>query len=84
MHIVLNGERRELAGPRSVRALLDELGIDARVVAVEVNRAVIRRDRHDETILSDGAEVEIVAFVGGGSSLVRREPRTPWGPFALS
>ena len=84
MHIVLNGERRELAGPRSVRALLDELGIDARVVAVEVNRAVIRRDRHDEIILSDGAEVEIVAFVGGGSSDVRRGPQTPCGPFALS
>ena len=43
------------------------LGIDARVVAVEVNRTVIRRDRHDQTIVSEGAEVEIVSFVGGGS-----------------
>lgn len=71
MHILLNGERRELAGPRTVRALLDELGIDSRVVAVEVNRAVVRRDRHADTIISEGAEVEIVAFVGGGSSATR-------------
>ena len=66
MHILLNGERRELSGPRTVKALLVDLGIDARVVAVELNRTVVRRDRHDETLVSEGAEVEIVAFVGGG------------------
>ena len=68
MHILLNGERRELAGPRTVRALLEELTIDPRMVAVEVNRTVIRRDRHHETLVGDGAEVEIVSFVGGGVS----------------
>jgi len=68
MHILLNGERRELAGPRTVRALLEELAIDPRLVAVEVNRTVIRRDRHHETLVADGAEVEIVSFVGGGVS----------------
>jgi sulfur carrier protein len=67
MHILLNGERRELPGPRTVRALLEELGIDARVVAVEVNRTVIRRAQHDLTLVTDGAEVEIVSFVGGGT-----------------
>jgi thiamine biosynthesis protein ThiS len=66
VHILLNGERRELPGPTSVRDLLADLGIDARIVAVELNRKVIRRDRHADTVVSDGAEVEIVAFVGGG------------------
>ncbi len=64
--ILLNGEPRALAGPTSVQNLLADLGIDARVVAVEVNRKVIRRAQHAETVVSDGAEVEIVAFVGGG------------------
>jgi thiamine biosynthesis protein ThiS len=67
MHILLNGERRELSGPRTVRDLLAELGIDTRLVAVEVNRTVIKRDRHDATLVPDGAEVEIVSFVGGGA-----------------
>jgi thiamine biosynthesis protein ThiS len=67
MHILLNGERRDLAGPRTVRQLLDDLGIDARMVAVEVNRTVIRRARHADTVVPDGAEVEIVSFVGGGA-----------------
>jgi len=67
MHILLNGERRDLDGPRTVRGLLDDLAIDARLVAVEVNRQVIRRERHEETPVPDGAEVEIVSFVGGGA-----------------
>ncbi len=68
MHILLNGERRELPGPLTVRALLDQLAIDARIVAVEVNRTVIRRDQHERTLVTEGAEVEIVSFVGGGLS----------------
>jgi thiamine biosynthesis protein ThiS len=66
MQILLNGERRELPGPRSVRDLLADLGIDARIVAVEVNRVVVKRARHADTLVTEGAEVEIVAFVGGG------------------
>ena len=72
MQILLNGDRRELPGPLSVRALLDSLAIDARAVAVEVNRAVIRRHDHDKTMVTDGAEVEIVSFVGGGAMRTRR------------
>jgi thiamine biosynthesis protein ThiS len=45
---------------------LEDLDIDARLVAVELNRLVVKRDRHAETLVTDGAEVEIVAFVGGG------------------
>ena len=66
MHILLNGESRELPGPTTVRDLLAHLGIDARAVAVELNRIVVKRARHAETVVSEGAEVEIVAFVGGG------------------
>jgi thiamine biosynthesis protein ThiS len=66
MQIVLNGEPRDLAAPLSVTALLESLGLDPRVVAVELNRAVVKRARYAETTIDAGAEVEIVAFVGGG------------------
>lgn len=68
MHIVLNGEPKALPGPLSVAALLESLGIDGRIVAVECNGKVIKRARYDDTIVEDGHEVEIVAFVGGGAS----------------
>jgi len=67
MRIVLNGDPAELPGPMSVQALLERLQIDPRVVAVECDRVVIKRARYAETMVTEGAEVEIVAFVGGGA-----------------
>jgi sulfur carrier protein len=66
MRIMLNGEARDLAAPLTVQALLQALAIDPRVVAVELNRVVVKRPRYPDTLIEDGAEVEIVAFVGGG------------------
>ena len=67
MRIVLNGDPAELPGPMSVQALLERLQIDPRVVAVECDRVVIKRARYADTMVTEGVEVEIVAFVGGGS-----------------
>lgn len=66
MRITLNGEPTDLAGPMSVQALLDQLGIDGRIVAVECNMVVVRRANYASTMIPEGAEVEIVRFVGGG------------------
>lgn len=64
--IRLNGERHPWPAPRSVAALLDELGIDTRMVAVERNRLVVKRARYGDTEIAAGDEIEIVSFVGGG------------------
>ena len=66
MEIILNGEPYQLDQPLSVIALLERLEIDARRVAVEHNLTIIRRHRFPEVIVSDGDQVEIVNFVGGG------------------
>ena len=66
MTIRLNGEQHELAGPITISALLAELGIDPRRVAVEHNLRIIKRDRYAHTEIVAGDEVEIVNFVGGG------------------
>ena len=42
------------------------LGIDPSRVAVELNRSIIRRDQWEQTLVGDGAALEIVQFVGGG------------------
>lgn len=67
MHITLNGDPAEFPASLSVQALLDRLGIDGRLVAVELNLVVIRRANYAATMIEEGAEVEIVNFVGGGS-----------------
>jgi thiamine biosynthesis protein ThiS len=67
MTIRLNGETHELAGPLTVTALLASLDIDPRRVAVEHNLIVVKRAAYDTTVVSEGDEVEVVNFVGGGS-----------------
>jgi sulfur carrier protein len=64
--IRLNGEPHELAEPLTIAALLATLGVDPRLVAVEHNLRIIKRDRYAETMVAAGDEVEIVNFVGGG------------------
>ncbi len=64
--IRLNGEPYEIAGPVTISVLLAQLNIDPRIVAVEHNINVIKRQQYDQTVVNDGDEVEIVRFVGGG------------------
>jgi thiamine biosynthesis protein ThiS len=66
MRILLNGESHDLSSPITVQALLQRLGIDSRRVAVERNLVVVRRAHSETELVSDGDEVEIVNFVGGG------------------
>ena len=66
LRITLNGETHELAGSVTVAALLAQLEIDPRRVAVEHNLVVLKRDRFETTMVREGDAVEIVNFVGGG------------------
>ena len=64
--IFLNGEPHPWDADRSVEALLAELEIDTRTVAVERNRVVVKRAHYAQTVITAGDEIEIVSFVGGG------------------
>ena len=66
MTIRLTGDPHEVAGPLSISALLEQLAIDARRVAVELNLAVVKKAAYGSSVINDGDEVEIVNFVGGG------------------
>lgn len=66
MTIRLNGEPYEVPGELTVRQLLERLAIDPRIVAVEHNLTIVKRQRQDDVIIREGDEVEIVRFVGGG------------------
>ena len=64
--LVLNGKPRSLASETPLPQLLEELGIDRRLVAVAHNGDVIPRDQYENVVLHDGDRVEIVRMVGGG------------------
>ncbi len=66
MRVVINGENREISSSLSVAALLRDLGLDARKIALEHNLEIVPRSAYGETMVSDGDRLEIVHFIGGG------------------
>jgi sulfur carrier protein len=66
MQIVVNGSPREVALGLSIAALLEELRLEPKQVAVEVNLELVPRGRHAEHKLSPGDRLEVVTLVGGG------------------
>mgnify|MGYP003953199597 FL=1 len=66
MNVVINGVPRELPETRTVAELLQELDLEGKPTAVEVNRKVIPKNELGQTRLKEGDKIEIVSFVGGG------------------
>ena len=66
MQLTINGEARELAQARDIAAMVAELGLDVRKVAVERNLEIVPRSLYAATALADGDRIEIVHFIGGG------------------
>ena len=66
VRLLINGEEREVASATTIAALVVELGLDRRKLAVERNLEIVPRSLFAATPLVDGDRIEIVAFVGGG------------------
>ena len=66
MKLMINGEAREFEQPLTLAAMIENLGMKADRVAVELNRDIAPRDSWASTQLSEGDRIEIVQFVGGG------------------
>jgi sulfur carrier protein len=66
LNLKVNGETLQAAEPQTVRQLVERLGFSAKPVAVEVNKQLVPRRQHEQTILRDGDVIEVVTLVGGG------------------
>jgi len=66
MHILLNGEPRQLSDNYSVLDLLHELRLAEKRLAIELNGEIVPRSAYEETALKDGDKIEIVHAIGGG------------------
>jgi thiamine biosynthesis protein ThiS len=67
LRVYVNSEAKELSGSISLAELVTQLDLPATRIAVELNRAVVRRSDWSATVLHDEDRLEIVHFVGGGS-----------------
>lgn len=66
MNVSVNGEQRDFAQETTLQALIEDMNLEGKRYAVEVNREIIPKRQHSDYILTDGDIVEIVHAVGGG------------------
>jgi sulfur carrier protein len=64
--ISINGTARQLPDSAGVAALIEELGLTGKRIALERNGEIVPRSRFAEQQLADGDKLEIVVAVGGG------------------
>ena len=67
MKLQINGEERNFADNLTLAAVVEQLGVKADRVAIELNKIIVRRDAWAATRLRDGDRLEVVHFVGGGA-----------------
>jgi len=66
VEITVNGQSRQVPEGTTLAALLEQLGLAGKPLAVEVNLQLIPRQQHVQHLLKAGDRVEIVTLVGGG------------------
>ena len=66
MKLLINGENKEFVDGLSLEELIHQLGVRKETVVAEVNRQIVQNEKRAECKLSDGDQVELIQFVGGG------------------
>ena len=66
MQIYVNGAPRTLPETAGLMALLLEMGLVGKRIAVEINHEIVPRAQHRDRVLRDGDRIEIVQAIGGG------------------
>jgi len=65
MKLIINGEEKNTES-KTVQNLLDELGINEKVMAAAVNMNVVKKENWATFELNENDKVEFLQFVGGG------------------
>ena len=64
--VQVNGDRRQCPCQTQLPQLLQQLGMNPRLVAVEYNGEILHRQFWESTEIQEGDRLEIVTIVGGG------------------
>ena len=66
LEVIINGNSRSLSGPVSVSQLIQEMELQGKRIAIEINGAIVPASQHSSYQLSNGDNIEIVGAIGGG------------------
>tara|TARA_B110000483_G_C17778978_1_gene382831 strand:- start:73 stop:423 length:351 start_codon:yes stop_codon:yes gene_type:complete len=65
----INGEIKLIERSQTIGFLLKQLNLSKNNIAIEVNREIVSRSNYTNHIIMDKDKIEIVNFIGGGSSI---------------
>jgi len=65
MKLIINGQEKKL-NCEKISDLLNILDLEKDIVAVELNKNIVHREKFNNTKLNDNDKLEIVTVVGGG------------------
>ena len=66
IELTINGKQRQSAKGVTIAGLLDELRLNSKQVAVEINLELVPRESHASHQLGAGDSIEVHTLVGGG------------------
>ncbi|WP_018923780.1 sulfur carrier protein ThiS [Salsuginibacillus kocurii] len=66
MQLWINGEQEQLHNVSTLYDVVKHYGLENRMVATEVDGVIIDRSEWADQKLSEGTQIELVHFVGGG------------------
>ena len=66
IQIIVNGSAQRHPAPLPLSALIEDMALRGKKIAVERNGEIVPKSAHASTLLADGDRMEIVAAVGGG------------------
>lgn len=66
VNVWINGDRQSVPNALTMPQLLEHLGTNPRLVAVEYNGEILHRQFWENTTIQEGDRLEIVTIVGGG------------------
>lgn len=66
MIVTVNGEERDLTPDSTLADLLQQLGLNPKVVVAQRNGDIVPREDFSATILADTDTIDLIRFVGGG------------------
>lgn len=64
--VTINGEARQIDSGLTVAELLEEIGVKAETVVVELNGTLVTREHFEDEPIGGGDRLELVRIVGGG------------------
>lgn len=66
MKLWVNGAAQEVTETLSVTAFLTQLGLEEKLVVLELNETALLPREYAQTVLKDGDRLEIVQITAGG------------------